>query len=327
MSPGQRDASARGRPGGTPAAPGRPGPGRAVILGIAGALLAVTLAAGPVRAQGWLDMTTARQADGASRMDLRVEYAAGQLRIGPAEEGLLYEARLRYRGDAFRPLRDYQLSDGTARVRLGLQSRNGRSDLDLDWSSLRDLDLGDLDDASGEARLEVGIAREVPTALEVTVGAAEAEMELGGLPLTELLLTSGASETSVRFDAPNPSAMERMEVKAGAAEMELSGLAHAAPRRLRVEGAVGDVTLDFTGDWRRDMDVTVKVGLGSLTLRIPSDVGVRLQRKSLLSSFSGFGLQEADDGSYRSENWSQAEHRLELSVDAAFGSIDVVRLD
>lgn len=302
-------------------------PGRAVHLAAVAAMLAATLAPASAHGQGWLEMKTARQADGASRMDLRVEYAAGRLEIGPAEEGLLYQARLRYRGDSFRPLRSYELSDGTARVRLGLEGRDRESDLDLNWRSLKNLDLDDLDEEMGDGRLAVGVGRTVPTSLEVTVGAAEVEMELGGLPLTGLRINTGASETTVRFDAPNPVEMERMEVRSGAAEMELLELANAGLGRMRVEGAVGDVTLDFTGEWRRDMDVTVKMGLGSLSLRIPADVGVRLRKSSLLSSFSGFGLEKAEDGSYRSDNWSAARHRLELSVDAAFGSIDVRRVD
>ena len=120
---------------------------------------------------------------------------------------------------------------------------------------------------------------------------------------------------------------EELTVEPGAVLEFSPGVRLEVLGELRVEGAVGDVTLDFTGEWRRDMDASVKVGVGSLTLRIPSDVGVRLRKSSLLSSFSGFGLEEADDGSYRSENWSEAEHRLELSVDAAFGSIDVEQVD
>lgn len=293
----------------------------------AAGLLAVVLAAVPAKGQDWLRMTTARQADGAERVDLRVEYAAGELEIGPAEEGLLYSARLRYRGDKFRPLRSFEQSGRTASVRLGLRGLDDETDLDLNWRSLRDLDLGDLEGDMGEGRLEVGLSPTVPTSLDVMVGAAEAEMELGGLPLTGLSLRTGASETTVRFDAPNPARMERMEFRSGAAELELLELGNAGAAELRVEGAVGDVTLDFTGRWSRDMEASIRMGLGSLELRIPAGVGVRLRKSSLLSSFSGFGLREADDGSYRSENWQEAEHRLELSVDAAFGSIDVVRVD
>lgn len=325
-----RTARAHRPAGGEPAPVGPDegaSPRRAAVLGAAAGLLAALAAAAPLPAQQWLQMTTARQSDGVSRMDLRVEYAAGHLEIGPAEEGLLYQARLRYRGDSFRPLRSYELDDGAARVRLGLQGRDGGEELHLDWRDLRDLDLGELDEGAGDGRLDVGIGRSVPTTLEVRVGAAEAEMELGGLPLTGLSLETGASETTIRFDAPNPVEMDRMEIRSGAAEIELLELANAAAREIRVEGAVGDVTLDFTGAWRRDVEASVKLGLGSLHLRIPADVGVRLRKSSLLSSFSGFGLERAEDDSYRSENWSEAEHRLELSVDAAFGSIDVDRVD
>ena len=304
--------------------------GRVLSSGtIAGLALAVLSASGgPAAAQEGaaepLRMKTARQVSGERSVRMKIEYGAGELLVEPAEEGLLYQATLRYDGSVFEPVRSYRLADGVAVVELGMKGEAGDVHLDFDWS---DLDLGDLrfgglEGGSG-GRLEVGISRSVPTDLEVLTGASSGEMRLGGLPLSRLRLATGASETTVTFDEPNPARMDRLEVKAGAASLELRELGNARAAEMRFEGAVGDVLLDFTGEWQRDARATIKMGLGSLRLRIPDDLGVQVRKSSLLSSFSGLGLQKADDGSYRTPNWSSASHHLELDVDAAFGSIEV----
>lgn len=299
-------------------------PGRSLIFV---PLAALALTAVPVDAQDVLRMTTARQVAGQEAVQMDVRYGAGRLVVGPAEEGLLYEARLRYDGRQFRPLRGYRLSGGVARVQLGLESRNGEG-LNFDWSDLDDVDLEGLEDGdAADGRLEVGLSREVPTDLEVEAGATEGRFRLGGVPLTRLTVKTGASETEISFDRPNPVRMERMDLRVGAASLEATGLGNAGAETIVVEGAVGEVTLDFTGEWTRDAEARVKMGLGSLTLRIPSDLGVRIEKKGLLSSFSALGLEKADDGSYRTADWDEAAHHLDLEVETAFGNIEVEVVD
>lgn len=303
---------------------------RTVPPALTALLAALALASVPASGQEVLRMSTARQVSDQKAVEMEVQYGAGQLEVRPAEEGLLYQATLRYDGRHFRPIRRYRLSDGTARVELGLEGRDGE-DLDLDWSDLDDLDDLDLSgleagDAS-DGRLEVGLSREVPTSLEVAAGATEGTLRLGGLPLRRLSLETGASETEIEFDRPNPVPMEELRIQLGAARLEATGLGNAGATSILVEGAAGDVVLDFTGQWSRRAEARIKMGLGSLTLRIPDDLGVRLEKSGLLSSFSGLGLEKAGDGTYRTPNWEDTEHRLDLTVDAAFGSIDVEVVD
>lgn len=304
--------------------------GRALALGSLLLLATAALFAPPRPAAAQegasepLRMKTARQVSGERAVRMKVEYGAGELLVEPAEEGLLYQATLHYDGSVFEPVRSYRLSDGVAIVELGMKGEAGDVHLDFDWSDLDlgDLRFGDFEGGSG-GRLEVGISRTIPTDLEVLTGASTGELRLGGLPLSRLRLATGASETTVSFDEPNPGRMDRLEVKAGAASLELRELGNARADEMRFEGAVGDVLLDFTGEWQRDARATIKMGLGSLKLRIPDDLGVQVRKSSLLSSFSGLGLRKAADGSYRTPNWSSASHHLELEVDAAFGSIEV----
>jgi hypothetical protein len=48
-----------------------------------------------------------------------------------------------------------------------------------------------------------------------------------------------------------------------------------------------------------------------------------VERDTFLTSFDSEGLRKEGD-SYYSVDWEEAEHRVTVSVDAAFGSIDVV---
>lgn len=295
----------------------------AALLALAG----VTVGPSSAAAQEWLETTTARQVGDVRSMQMEVEYAAGRLEVRPVGEGLLYEARMRYDAERFEPVRSFRRENGTAIVDLGLGTGNGQFSLDLDWSrpdlGLRQLDLDGFEGDPG--RMEILLGRDVPTDLRLAVGAAETEIELGGIPLTRFRMATGASETRIRFGEPNPATMDELRVQAGASDFRMVELGNARFQRMRFEGAIGDVTLDFSGAWSHDARASVRMGLGSLHLRIPADLGVRLEKATVLTSFSALGFEEVDGG-YQSENWGSAEHHLELEVDAAFGSIQVERL-
>ena len=85
---------------------------------------------------------------------------------------------------------------------------------------------------------------------------------------------------------------------------------------------VGDLTIDLTGEWRRDADVKVTMGLGSRQLVFPEGLGVKHERKTFLTSVDTQGLVKRGD-SYYSLDWETAEHRVTVRVEAAFVSVDV----
>jgi hypothetical protein len=64
------------------------------------------------------------------------------------------------------------------------------------------------------------------------------------------------------------------------------------------------------------------MGLGSLTLRFPRALGVRIQREGFLTRFSPAGMVRRGDAWY-SNNWDSARYKLTVQVDAALGSVDV----
>lgn len=260
----------------------------------------------PAAAQDMKTMTVSRQVAGTGEMDVLVRYGAGRVRLRPVADGLLYRMELHYDEAHMDPVASF---DGR-RLELGVASR-GR-----DIRVGRDQEMGSL---------AVGLARSVPMDLVLELGAVEADLDLGGLSLRRLKLSTGASASTVDVSEPNPQRMSSAELEVGAAEFSVRRLGNLNAERLKVSAGVGEVTLDFSGSWRRDLHVDVGMGLGSLRLRFPEGIGVRLRKSSFLTSIDAEGLNKNGDV-YSSPGWEAAERRITIDIDAAFGSIEVVWL-
>lgn len=266
---------------------------------------AALLATSPgLSAQSWRTVTTSRQAAGEGDLLVQVRYGAGDLKVGAAEQGLLYRMQLRYDEDLFAPRTEY---DGR-HLDLGVETV-GKS-----------INIGRRK-AGGEMDLRLGTG--IPMELNLEFGAVRGELDLGGLSLTALQLSTGASESTVDVSRPNPVSMDRATFEVGAADFTARRLGNLNAERIRVDAGVGEVTLWFDGEWKRDADVTLKMGLGALELRFPEGLGVKLSKDSFLTSLDSEGMVKRGDA-YYSLDWDTAERKVTIELDAAFGSVRVL---
>lgn len=285
-------------------------PRRTLLRGLGAGALAVLMLTSTAATQQWRSVNSSRQLAGETRLDVQVRYAAGHLEIGAGPASRLYEMALRYDEERFRPLSEYRRDDGV--LRLGVQSR--------DEGGAR------INRVSDESRARLALNPVVPTRLRLEFAAGEASVDLGGLTLQDVHLSTGASQTRVSFGAPNRARAERVKIEAGAADLQVTGLGNARADRIEVAGGVGSTVLDFSGDWQRNASVSVDMGVGAVTLRVPRSLGVRVQMNSFLTRFERSGM-ERRGGAHVSENWDRATHRLTFEVSAALGSVNLVWID
>ncbi len=269
---------------------------------LAVALLLLIPAAGT--AQSWRTVTLSRQVAGEKDLDVQIKYGAGRFTVHPASDGLLYRVHLRYDEDTFKPNIDFSGN----RLRLGLDN-TGHS-----------IHLGDKD-SGGE--MQVTLARDVPMDLNLEFGAVRAELDLGGMDLTDLSLSTGASKSIVDISEPNQASMHSASFDVGAAEFTVRHLGNLNAQRIDVSTGVGAVTLGFDGQWQQDASVSISMGLGSMELRFPEGLGVSLRKDSFLTSLDSQGLVKKGD-TYYSLNWDKADRKIDIDLDAAFGSVKVV---
>jgi hypothetical protein len=280
----------------------------AARLAGAAVLAAMLAACHTADAQRMRGTTSARQLQDERRVNVEVEYGAGRLRVAPSRGDLLYRMELRYDDEQFRPVTEYDR--GAGRLKLGMESREHRG-----------RHRGDRDQ---HATIE--LTPRIPLALSLAFGAGEAQVELGGLALEDVSLQTGASHTVVSFSQPNRVAARRVKVEAGAAEVRVSGLGNTRAPRFEFSGGMGETTLDFGGAWTRSATAEINMGVGSVRLRLPRALGVRVTRDSFLSSFDAGGLVKRGDAWY-SRNYDQARHKLDISIHAAVGSVEVDWID
>jgi hypothetical protein len=172
--------------------------------------------------------------------------------------------------------------------------------------------------------MQLRLNPDVPLDLSLALGATEARLDLGGMMLRGLNLSSGAAEATVDFSAPNRTRMVSVSMDVGAASLTADNLANANAASLTVDGGVGAVDLGFGGSWTGDLDARVHVTLGKVTLRIPRDVGVQLDMQRFITSFDNDGLVKRD-GYYYSDNWSTAQFHLRVHVQTSLGAIVIDR--
>jgi hypothetical protein len=277
----------------------------AILARAATSLVALSLFATALEAQSWRTVESSRQLHDSGAVSVRVEYGAGRLSLKPTAQPLLYQMELRYDADRAEPLHSF---DSRGReLRLGLRRQN------VSLSGRKE-----------DSRLDVQLSRAVPLDLRLDLGAAESDIDLSGLALRSLRLETGASATRIRFGAPNPTPLSRIDVSLGAAAVRMSGLANANTSDINVEGGLGMVELDFGGEWTRDITLTSEVALGGVVVRVPRDVGVAVEIGRVLASFSHDGLTKRGD-LWVSDNWDTAAHRLRIRAKATFGKFELDR--
>jgi hypothetical protein len=247
-------------------------------------------------------MQASRQIGNHSQLAVFVEFGAGEFELRPAAPGQLYRVQLRYDEDAYEPI--HELSG--SRLTVGVDGRDGFNG----------------NSSSGELRL--ALSDRIPIDLDLELGAVRTDIELGGLRLRSLELSTGASETDLRVSTPNPVAMTSVEFEVGAASFEATDLGRLNAETVSVEAGVGEVRLDFGGLQRPETRVNVEMGLGSLEIRVPDDVGVYMTRSTFLVPLDAPGLVREGEA-YVSPGWETSPVKLYLTVEAAFGKLSVLR--
>lgn len=260
------------------------------------------LAAPALHAQTMRTVTMSRQLDDQDEVEVDVRYGAGQFSVRSVGEGLLYRMSLRYDEERYEPVAEYsehRLQVGVETVRR--RFRGGHE--------------------AGELNLE--LARGVPIALDLEFGAVRADIDLGGLALRDLDLSTGASESVIDISEPNPERIDVARFEVGAADFKLHNLGNLNAERVEFDAGVGSVVLGLEGDWRRDAHLAIDMGLGALELHVPEGLGIQLRKNSFLTALDSEGLVKRGD-TFESLDWDDADRRVTIDLDAAFGSVEVV---
>jgi len=157
----------------------------------------------------------------------------------------------------------------------------------------------------------------------VNTGVGDARLSLSGLQISRLDFESGVGGSRLSSYEPNVVPCDFIRIKNGVGSMDAVGLGNLNFRELEFEGGVGGADLDFTGAWKRDADVRIQVGVGAVTLRMPRELGVRVEaEKHFLSGLHLDGFNKRD-AYYYSESYDRAKIRVSVRVATGVGGFRI----
>lgn len=167
----------------------------------------------------------------------------------------------------------------------------------------------------------------VPISFEVELGVGKGTFDLSGLQVKDFNLSTGASDVTVTFNTPNQESIENINIETGLSRFVGEKLGNANFRHLNFQGGVGTYTLDFSGQLQHEVDVEIDVGMGSITIIVPSNIGARVFYKQ--NWLSSIDLEDEftneGEGEYRSANYATAEGKMNIRIGSGLGSIKLRR--
>jgi hypothetical protein len=250
---------------------------------------------------------------GEKKITVKIDFGGGVINLEKNNTGDILNADFEYNPDKFDMDIDYDKIGESGRLYLRSKSEHGHFDFDTD-----------------DNYWHLQFTDRVPIDFEIDVGACETEFDFTGLKINDLALDVGASSTQIIFRKPNPEPISKINIDAGASKLKMKGLGNANFDMLSFDGGVGDFTLDFSGELRNKAYVDIDVGLGSLTLLLPENIGVRIRKEdSFLSSFSidEDEFQEVESNVYESENFGKTEGELIFDIEIGLGSVKIEYID
>jgi hypothetical protein len=234
---------------------------------------------------------------------LEILMGAGELYVRPGAVNALLQGTVSYNVEEFAP--HIITENGYIQLRQGEEESGEYTfpDISGDVENTWDLQLG------GEAM-----------ELIFTVGASRSDIELGGLAISDLRVTQGASDFELSFSEPNQVEMSALRFTGGASDAELNELANANARDLFFTGGAGRYKLDFRGDLQDDMYVKIEAGLGEVIIIVPEGTAARAEFEGALADVDAYDDWRRSGDTYTLEGTGA---RITFEISMGLGSLEL----
>ncbi len=148
---------------------------------------------------------------------------------------------------------------------------------------------------------------------------------MGGLRLTNFEIRNFAGEVQIEFRQPNKIEMNSLNINVKIGETTIKRLGNARFSDANINGGIGELYIDLSGEGTKSMDVEIDLDIGSTTILLPRDFGVKLR-----SSTMGFLTDTKLDSEfekrgryYYSSNYDSAAKTMYANIHSGIGELRV----
>lgn len=265
----------------------------------------------------------------AKAVKVEIECPLGELDVKSQQQGPLAVLDLKNSLQHFEYRVSYTESNKRGELKVG---GSGESSVDMDFTSISDykkiFGLGESLERENRWRIMLKEADNLPYDLDIEIGLGDADVDLGKMAIEQLKFNCGLSDATLELNDPNPIRMRRLEVDNGMGAFEGVMLGNGNFEQMKVSVGMGSADLDLRGKYTDDADIKVDVGMGSITLKVPNDMDIRVTvNASPFSSVSLDGLDKEGKTSYRSKNFGAGKHTLDFNINVGMGSVEMELVD
>jgi hypothetical protein len=253
-----------------------------------------------------VSMDQSRPLENEKSLSAEIRFDVGSVDITADRKPNAYSMDLEYDKSSFQPELRYEPGeDGRLTFRLEGTHKSG------------------IHAESQQNRLRLNLNQSVPVRLTLNTGVGDARLNLSGLKISDLHVEAGVGGSKISAYEPNTVSCNTIRIKNGVGAMDAVGLGNLNFRDFEFEGGIGGATLDFTGEWKQGADIRIQVGVGGVTMKVPRELGVRVEaEKHFLSGLHLDGFAKRD-ASYYSENYDKAKFRLSVRVATGVGGFRI----
>ena len=195
--------------------------------------------------------------------------------------------------------------------------------IDVDHNNWSMLKKGDHD--QDYAKVKIALPYKPDIDLDVQLKAGKLDMQLGDMCIRNLELKSWAGETRVDFARANRTELQTFDVDCKVGEVKLLHLGNANFHEADINGNVGEITIDFTGEKIKRAMARLDLEIGSTTIIVPENVAVKFKVNKFLflSNVDYPSWFEQRGNYYYSKNYQDQDESLYLIASTGIGELKV----
>ncbi len=178
------------------------------------------------------------------------------------------------------------------------------------------------------AEVTVLLPYAVDILFDSNIKAGEAQLVMDGIRLREFSMNHWVGELEVCFNEPNPIIMDFLDITAKVGEVRLIHLGNAHFKRADINGGVGELQVDFTGDLQSMSQANIDLDIGEASILLPQNIGVMMQ---IGGGFSFLSEKNLDPSFYKrgrtyyTEDYEEEGKKFLLRITPGLGELKVDR--
>jgi hypothetical protein len=245
--------------------------------------------------------------DGKLKLDVRVD--GGKVKI--------------YRGTSDNDCHVYmEFSNDRCEGDVHFDEERGELEVNLDYDSWNAI-KGHDGDGSHHAEITIELPLRPEIDLSAHIKAGEIKFDIGDLHLHNFELKNWAGEVTVDFDEPNRSKLNTFDVNVKVGETKLYNLGNANFEEGEINGGIGEMTIDFSGEKIERTMARIDLDIGETTVIVPENIGTKLRISKFISEVNYPSRFEQRGRYYYSENYRENEKSLYLSISTGIGELRI----